>query len=270
MKNQQNHIDKIFNESLQQYERQPRTEAWEKLQARLEKKDSKVLPIWWRYASAASIALLLSVGGYWFNSKKEIPKEIVSISSKPTLKLKVEINKKVEIVKLEETQVKNNVANVHLNAQVSPHVREHTQELLTQRTFTKNKKYSVKEFKDILTNEIVRVQPILIKITPNLKPEIRNSLENNTIVLVLENTKFKKEEETIILNFVDTKVETVAQTIEPEKKQSRVGKIWEQLKRAKNGENVNWDEVGVKPQKILARADAKIENALTRGESNDK
>jgi cytochrome c551/c552 len=42
------------------------------------------------------------------------------------------------------------------------------------------------------------------------------------------------------------------------------------LKRAKNGENVNWGEVGVKPQKVLARADAKIENALTRGESNDK
>ena len=61
-----------------------------------------------------------------------------------------------------------------------------------------------------------------------------------------------------------------SKNIEPEKKQSRVGKIWEQLKRAKNGENVNWGEVGVKPQKVLARADAKIENALTRGESNDK
>jgi hypothetical protein len=106
-----------------------------------------------------------------------------------------------------------------------------------------------------------------LQITKTPIIESKKVEEQNTIVLVLENTKPKVEEETIVLNFVETKPEVVAQNTEPERKQSRVGKIWEQLKRAKNGENVNWNEVGVKPQKVLARADAKIENVLSKGES---
>jgi hypothetical protein len=44
------------------------------------------------------------------------------------------------------------------------------------------------------------------------------------------------------------------------RKTSKFGKLWQQLKRAKNGEGVDWNELGVKPQKVLARADAKLEN----------
>jgi hypothetical protein len=98
-------------------------------------------------------------------------------------------------------------------------------------------------------------------------------LEPNTIILVLENQKPKVEEETIVLNMVEIKPEVVAQTDLNDsniKKETRLSKIWQQLKRAKNGENVNWSEVGIKPQKMLARADAKIENVLTKGENNEQ
>jgi hypothetical protein len=263
-----NSIDKIFNESLKNYERQPRTEAWGKLQARLEKKDSKVLPLWWKYASAASVTLLLGVGGYWFSSQKETQIEVAIVSTKPVLKKAVGERKDNEVQKIEMAKVDefslSPVAGVHGDAQSSPHVRKHTQ-LPTNYSMAVVKPVDnvpISKQSDLQNsnNQIIALETIKPK-TPT---------EENTIVLVLENTKPKQEEETIVLNFVDTKVETVAQNIEPEKKQSRVGKIWEQLKRAKNGENVNWGEVGVKPQKVLARADAKIENALTRGESNDK
>jgi hypothetical protein len=275
-------IDKIFNESLQHYERQPRTEAWEKLQARLEKKDSKVLPLWWKYASAASVALLLGVGGYWFVNNSSNENLTVATNSKvknqPTVKSEPEILNETKLkenvitttVDLKQKNVNSSpvagvltsphvhkqlenqnklkfVADVHLNTQSSPQIHKQTQQLENP------------------NNQIIALETIKTK-----TPEIKNQVEENTIVLVLENTKPKKEEETIVLNFVETKPDVIAQNIEPEKKQSRVGKIWEQLKRAKNGENVNWGEVGVKPQKVLARADAKIENALTRGESNDK
>jgi hypothetical protein len=33
---------------------------------------------------------------------------------------------------------------------------------------------------------------------------------------------------------------------------------------------VEWSRLGIKPQKMLARADAKIENVLTKGENNEK
>ena len=245
-------IDKIFNDSLKNYERQPRTEAWEKLQAKLEKRDNKIVPLWWRYASAASVALLLGVGGYWFASQKETETEVVAISKNPVLKKEVEVRKEIDLQKNELVKVDNQKIQQKL-------------------------RYSVQSEKIVDKPMVVEVIKLIehqkedIKIIAQI-PKIENKpiVEENTIVLVLENTKPKKEEETIVLNFVDTKVETVAQNIEPEKKQSRVGKIWEQLKRAKNGEGVEWNRLGVKPQKVLARADAKIENVLTRGESNDR
>jgi hypothetical protein len=266
-------IDKIFNESLQNYERQPRTEAWEKLQARLEKKDSKILPLWWKYASAASIALLLGVGGYWFinNLSTESPTvaKISKVKTQPTVKSEPEIlngknSKENVIAKTIDLKQKNlsPVARPVAGVPASTHVRKQQEISSPVASVRINPRVNKQEN---LNNPIIALETIKIK-----TQEIKNQVEENTIVLVLENTKPKKEEETIVLNFVDTKVETVAHNIEPEKKQSRVGKIWEQLKRAKNGENVNWGEVGVKPQKVLARADAKIENALTRGESNDK
>ena len=239
-------IDKVFNDSLKNYERQPSTEAWEKLQAKLEKRDSKIVPLWWKYASAASVALLLGMGGYWFTSQKEGQTEAVAVSERPVLRKEVEVKKDIDLQKNE--LVKVNSQKVRYSIQPRKILNKPTIEVI------KSIEYSKEDIKIIAQTPKIENKPIL---------------EENTIVLVLENTKPKKEE-TIVLNFVDTKVEPIAQITEPEKKQSRVGKIWEQLKRAKSGENVNWNEVGIKPQKVLARADAKIENVLTRGESNDR
>lgn len=254
-------IDKVFNESLKNYERQPRTEAWKKLQARLEKKDSKVLPLWWRYASAASVALLLGVGGYWFTNKNTDPTEQVAISKKPAIeKNKPSINLKDDAIELSDnSSEKNNRLQKESKSNFKKRCNLHSEIIIGEEPKI------VEEKIEYPSDEKVITQIAKVPTTESKKTE-----EENTIILVLENAKPKREEETIILNFVDTKTETVAQNIEPEKKQSRVGKIWEQLKRAKNGENVNWGEVGIKPQKVLARADAKIENALTRGENNDR
>ena len=244
-------IDKIFNESLRNYERQPRTEAWEKLQEKLEREDKKIMPLWWKYASAASVALLLGVSGYWFTSQKEVQTEVVAVSEIPILKKEIEIKKSVNLQKNELVKVNN-------DDKIKNRIGRNLQPLIV-----------IDKPREIIVEPIEYPKEDIKIITQTPKIENKSIVEENTIVLVLENTKPKKEE-TIVLNFVDTKVETVAQNIEPEKKQSRVGKIWEQLKRAKNGESVNWNEVGVKPQKVLARADAKIENVLTRGEGHDK
>ena len=268
-------IDKIFNESLKNYERQPRTEAWKKLQARLEKKHSKVLPLWWKYASVASIALILSVGGYWFLNNSSNENLIVAITnrikSQPVVKSKpealYEIKKQDNVIAKTVNQKQKTLSPVSENFRQTKfsshsHVRKSVQDIISPLAGVPTNPQLRKQIQDskISNKSIITLETIKTK----------TLLEENTIVLVLENTKPKKEEETIILNIVETKPEVIAQNLEPEKKQSRVGKIWEQLKRAKNGENVNWGEMGVKPQKVLARADAKIENVLTRGESNDK
>lgn len=253
MKNSEN-IDKIFSEGLHTYERQPRPQAWEKLEARLQKPKSKVLPIWWKYASAASVTLLLGIGGYWFNNQKNNSVEQVAVNKKPIIE-----KKQTHIV---EKQVTPQVAEVENNIPKKAKIN----------TTEKSQIIENKQFAQLPPQQIIKVEEIT-QITKTPTIESNKIEEQNTIVLVLENTKPKVEEETIVLNMVETKPEVVAQTDSNEgitKKETRISKIWQQLKRAKNGENVNWSEVGIKPQKMLARADAKIENVLTKGERNEK
>ena len=254
MKNSEN-IDKIFSKGLQTYERQPRPEVWEKLEARLQKPKSKVLPIWWKYASAASVALLLGIGSYWFSNQKTDSVEKIAVAQKPIIE-----KKQVQIIEKETT----------------PQIVEVEKNIPQKTKFKITEKARViiepKQFAQLPQQQIIKVEEIKqIAKTPNIGS--KKIEEQNTIVLVLENTKPKVEEETIVLNMVETKPEVVAQVDLNDgmtKKETRISKIWQQLKRAKNGENVNWSEVGIKPQKMLARADAKIENVLTKGESNEK
>jgi hypothetical protein len=256
MKNSEN-IDKIFSEGLHTYERQPRPQAWDKLEARLQKPKSKVLPIWWKYASAASVALLLGVGGYWFSSQKEVTPDFVAVTPKP---------EKINNQQL-STIVENTIPQV-----VS--VEKNIPQKSTVKTTKQVEVIENKQFAVLPPQQFIQVEePKQIAQTPI--PEVKKlATEPNTIILVVENnTKPKVEEETIVLNMVEIKPEVVAQTNINDgisKKETRLSKIWQQLKRAKNGENVNWNEVGIKPQKMLARADAKIENVLTKGESNEQ
>ena len=252
MKSSKN-IDKIFSEGLHAYERQPRPQAWEKLEARLQKPQNKVLPIWWKFASAASVALLLGVGGYWFSNWKNIQNDEILVTKKSVIleKKKLPILEETipQIVAVEENNQPN--TNLKLNEKV--------------------KKVRNVQFAQLPIQKIIKVEEIK-QIAKIFTIESKKIEESNTIVLVLENTKPKVEQETIVLNIVEPKEVITQATLNDvnTKKETRLSKIWQQLKRAKNGENVNWNEVGIKPQKMLARADAKIENILTKGENSEE
>lgn len=265
MKNQEN-IDKFFAEKLQQYERQPRAAAWEKLQTRLEKQESKVIPLWWKFASAASIALLLASGVYWLNtSENTVDDKFVSVErSNPKVKTGKSFS---EVIKSSEE--KESLASLQDNEKITVEIaagKRNEKVIVPKHKKTKFEKALTNSNEEVILSKNITLQPIS-------KP----SLETNTIVLVVENTQkpiVKPEKETIVLNLIETQSEAVAEaTVLDEsanRKQSKFNKIWQQLKRAKNGENVDWKEVGFKPQKLLARADAKIENALTNGEETEK
>ncbi len=253
MKNSEN-IDKIFSEGMHSYERQPRPQAWEIVETRLQKSEKRVLPIWWKYASAASLALLLGVGGYWLNSQKNLQTGVIAVTKK------VIINEKQHLPIMEKT------------IQQIVKVEESSQPKANLKLNRKNLEKTKNRFAQLQNQQIIKVEEM--KQIANLPTiDSKKIEEQNIIVLVLENTKPKVEEETIVLNMVETKPEVVAQAKINEsitKKETRLSKIWQQLKRAKNGENVNWSKLGIKPQKMLARADAKIENVLTKGESNEQ
>ena len=63
-------IDKLFQERFQDFEATPPPEAWANIEAQLrkEKKDRKVIPLWWKVGGvAALLALLLTIGNSVFD-----------------------------------------------------------------------------------------------------------------------------------------------------------------------------------------------------------
>ena len=65
------HVDKLFQEKLQDFEATPSDAVWENISARmeLEKKDKKVVPLWLKITGiAAGIVLLITLSNSVFNS----------------------------------------------------------------------------------------------------------------------------------------------------------------------------------------------------------
>lgn len=70
------HIDRIFQEKFKELDATPDKAVWDKIQKELsgEKKNRKVIPIWWKYAGiAAGLILLLTVGNLFFNNSNKTP-----------------------------------------------------------------------------------------------------------------------------------------------------------------------------------------------------
>ena len=82
------HIDRIFQEKLKELDATPDKAVWDKIQKELngEKKNRKVIPLWWKLAGvAAGLILLLTLGNFIFNnsdSTNNIPVVVESDKSK--------------------------------------------------------------------------------------------------------------------------------------------------------------------------------------------
>ncbi len=243
MKNQE-HIDKYFADRIKLYERKPHAEAWQRLEARLERSETKVVPLWWTYTRAASVLLLLGWGTYggcrYFTaSTPDAPVVAAKNSTKPAKLPQQSTQLPASQESPEQTTVASTKPSVSSN----------------------NIEKTLPSTKQVLVPAPQPQEQVLAKVDV---PDRASPKVDNTIVLVVEKDDIATPE-TIVLSMVDPQPTTdspVAQMLEDDntKKTSRLSRIWQQLKRAKKGEGLDWNEIGIKPQKVLARADAKIEN----------
>ena len=85
MSNQKN-IDRLFQEKLQGFERQPRPEVWEQIQQQMQPKKKKRRIVWWFYGTAAAVLILAFL--LWFpkESPNNFPVDSVVITVPDTEK----------------------------------------------------------------------------------------------------------------------------------------------------------------------------------------
>lgn len=83
-----NNFEDQWRKALQEASETPPPSVWEGIEARLDKEQEKVVPMWWQsakvwYAAASIVALLLVGGGLWLSGIKTVDKPQVAVSTKP-------------------------------------------------------------------------------------------------------------------------------------------------------------------------------------------
>ena len=240
--------DDLFARKLRQAEIKPRPEAWETLQARLRTK--KVRLAWWQqrgpWLAAAGLSLLLVASWViWQNrntsevqvAQNERPKTLLKQTVRPSNQAQTtspRIEKNVAI-----NQVLKTPRNAKPNDLRKNDTSTHTQKVEPNATPSN-----------------LAQTPTNAPEAPQIKPE-----STPTIAQIQPNLPQPVAQKTIVLQLPEMPVVEIAEVPFPQsvpskdnrKAPSRFARILRQAQNAKEGQRVDWDEVGVNPNKLLAK-----------------
>ncbi len=249
-------IDQIFQEKLEDHMVKPRPAAWDKLELKLAQNKKKVLPIWQRLSIAASIALILISGiityNYW--QKSEIPKGQLAIETTKPNQVAIKTSEKVftkpaKRVLSEKGGIKNELATSNFKINKLNETLEFDNKIILNENETKLANIKPIELNKLnVENEIDQVITQNADLSVETIPEKEIKDEALTVVFTLANFEKPIQNTTMIEN------------TEKEKK-GYLSRFFKQLINAKNGEKVEWNEIGFKPSKLFARAENKLKNS---------
>lgn len=255
--------DRLFSEKLGNQEVTPRKQAWEKLESRLQQKQKKIVPLWQKMAIAASVLLVLfagSIGFYKNNSDNTItqPDEIAQTPIVKPIEKKIDLNTNQNILAVEQYNVANKAAR---NFKKPVQTKEQNIEKIIAPNYTDN-----------IDNSIAKIEQPAIKNEAN---ELKNiELAENSKPTEAKNIAIEQKEEELTVVFTLANFENNTNNISEsfsetnkEKKPKYLSRFFKQLINAKNGDRVDWNDMGFKPAKILARAENKLKG--TKDEIND-
>ena len=271
-------VDDLFSRKLRDAEVTPREEAYQRLQERMQSKQRRLG--WWQqgpWLAAAGVSLLLLAGWVvWSNNNSE---EALTAQVMP---------KTESIIKQESAQIaKPKVVEENLTDK---------KEIVNQQSLPENQLADIEPVKGTKKSSKVESSLPILKSELNQIAQVKEISENDQSQLPVNaqetqkvvaqapaiNTELKTTEKTVVLQLPELQQSLVAanekETVENNtstpsvqstnprfdenilnqpRKSTRMAKVWKQLKNAKNGEKVDWDEVGFNPNKLLAKATGK-------------
>lgn len=266
MTNEQHPLDRRFGRALRQHEQAPRPEAWKRLEARLgrEEQTRRIVPFW-AYGVAASVALLLLAGIWWIRQPEgsgqtqpelaQRQKPAVEQPASQSLKSEPSVSEKIIAPTLSDeapqvaqrTTRKATVRPAQTEKPPLPRQPEAAPVVKPEQVLEAPVQVATAEpvQPSQLTEDSKTVQPTLAQITsPTAEP---TKSAPTTLVVTLANTEFDEKP-----------------GAELARKRSRLGRILRQLNNAKQGERVDWKEVGINPPALMARAEEKIDRSTDK------
>jgi hypothetical protein len=275
MKEQQHPIDRLFAEKLKGAEQAPRPQAWAKLESQLGGQRRRRIGAWW-FAAAASVAVVVLAGWWAFRdntpatqlAEQTIKTGALKPQKSPTTQDFAQVDKVDDtLVKIAQKAEKTDPATQQSSRvgtkppqNSAPQVHQPVLEKslapqLAQQPTLDNKLPTPPTTKidEGKTLDKPQVQTLPVVAAAEAKPSTPLPLEGNTTIVMNMN-------ESLVKNAFK---ETITDTAKA-KKASKLVRLFKQLKNAKDGEKVDWKEVGFDPTKLLARADEKWDSEPRR------
>ncbi len=249
-------IDDLFAKKLTHWEPKVSPDLWDRIEAKQEKKTRRLGG--WFWSVAASLTLLLTTGYLLWQSQpavstgtevavvqKEtkgfgaVPASIEPIE--PAIEARETVPASVSDKTLPTPVEAKQYATV-TNPNPASSLRNQTERVATP----------VREVVEIAAIEREAVETETL-VSSAEEPSLSETIEVVAAVVPEATTAPEKR-------VIRATVDWDEPVQEEARRESRFAKIMQQLKNAKQGEAVDWQEVGFNPKKILARADEKLRN----------
>jgi len=250
MKMENNSVDKFFASKLRHLEKAPGLSTWDRLyQLQQEKKQKKIS---W-FAVAASVLVLLSLGiATWQYASKIRVQEPVTAEKSTQPEKQLPIGEPLS----SENKTDANEALKKHDQQVGVEKKQ-KRILLASKEKKKSSAAHLSAVNVTPEKEVVNTENLSYANTnkpdqfqPSVELTQESASEAKTTVVVLN-----IDERTLTTAPSPTSLEANALEVTPsdtDKRQTRAGKIFQQIKKLKNGGKVDWKEVGIRPDNLLA------------------
>ncbi|GAB3322253.1 hypothetical protein GCM10027299_17740 [Larkinella ripae] len=253
-------IDDLFTSQLSNHGVKPERASWDELQRRMNAKEARKTPFLRWYSAAASVAVVL-LGSWWLWSgeglhetasgtnqvAQQTPKKLVPSTPAKTVP--------------PETDEAKPLAEPLVADQKTVVSREENR-LVKHRPSGSTKPAENRASPPVTPSET----PVLAEASPkekSVKPDAR-----------MEEVAPKQSERTLVVQIAAAEIKSSeavasaesgsserfeADEEQPRKKRFRLGRVLRQINKLKAGERVEWEEIGVQPGTLMARASEKVQ-----------
>jgi hypothetical protein len=262
----------LFSEKLRNYEKQPSELAWKRIEARLAQSQRVVVvPLWRRPAVAASVALLLGMAFVFYqkispNSEKmQLAPTLAQQKSIPTINQTTPTS---ATSSMRRTAQKDSPKPIVVEGNLIPQVPDILPLVSTG-------KEVAEELAQMPLEKSTSDQPSTALSTSGPTPSVPSVSEKPAepkegISIAAVQKKEAVYELTIPVeegqpaNVLAEASDADENDAESSRKRFRMGGFFRQLKRAATGRRIDWEDVGLSPNRLVARTEAQLERGRER------
>ncbi|MCF2490367.1 hypothetical protein [Dyadobacter sp. CY347] len=246
-------VDDLFKHRLSELEKKPSAAAWEKIQIST-KKERKLAG--WVWYAAASVVITL-VAGYivWNNERPNIEtigkEKKIAIVSEPAKAVKGHEIENVHDVQADIKGIPGSSAELATSENKKHLKKSDSAKQILKEAISVDRPSQIIENQSLATNVEVTEAPVAEPPTvEKIDPKPEEAFSAKISPAPVEQTRI-----------VVVAVETDDQD---KPRSSKFSKVFRQLKNARAGERVDWEEVGFNPKSLVAKVDDRLRNGEER------